>query len=567
MPRKCSIAVVASVLSLALGFLSVPARAATSFNDLEVSVNIRGSSNLRVAKTPFLAAPVGYVELDGDCETTVVDKSTSSLSECAARCEHFAECVGFSFESGSLCYIKSKTCVKPTVSSSSFIFFAKTSSCTHCYGVAANGTVQDTKGSCYLSPLNPSDCMMNGFVCSKTFDSDSYSKCTTLATPERPDPEDFGAPPIIGDYDPDEVVHWDEVSAVPHWVSSLLAISWITMVAGMPLLAMALEGKKITKIQLASFAIMWIVFLGGLYMFTNVILFQSIHFKRIRSLTTVEAVYLLSQILTTVGYGDITPAKPLGQFCVAIYVLLSLVVIANVTSQVSNLVAANADKIESYVSQRLGGGQPQEIVDVAEVDPKESEEIASSREMDTNFKQEAQPKVDLSRLQKMMTIYAFFVAIGVLFFSCYPGEGKTWVQGIYMSVITLSTVGFGAFTPATEAGKVFGAFWMLWGSMALVGVVSAFAEVHEMRKRSERWNPNEAVDQKRNVVAAVPDTFEQLDLLKQYVLTRGLMKEAEVEDLETLFRDLRPDHNGKIHKSALSEFLNQEKGIVPQVAG
>merc|ERR1719291_967610 len=108
----------------------------------------------------------------------------------------------------------------------------------------------------------------------------------------------------------------------------------------------------------------------------------------------------------------------------------------------------------------------------------------------------------------MAFVYAFFVMIGVLFWHFYPGEGKTWLQGVYMSVITLSTVGFGAFTPQTEAGKVFGAFWMLWGSMALLGLVGAFAEVHEQRKCLERFNPDEANNQKEAVIEKLGDKFK-----------------------------------------------------------
>ena len=44
-----------------------------------------------------------------------------------------------------------------------------------------------------------------------------------------------------------------------------------------------------------------------------------------------------------------------------------------------------------------------------------------------------------------------------------------------MSIITLSTVGFGAFTSNTEAGKIFGAFWMLFGVAALGAVIATLS--------------------------------------------------------------------------------------------
>merc|ERR1719241_2864 len=76
------------------------------------------------------------------------------------------------------------------------------------------------------------------------------------------------------------------------------------------------------------------VLFGGLYLFTNIILFKSGHFEEVRSLTTVECIYFMSQIITTVGYGDITPAKPRGQVFVALYVLGALFVIAMLVSQI-----------------------------------------------------------------------------------------------------------------------------------------------------------------------------------------------------------------------------------------
>merc|ERR1711981_162639 len=81
---------------------------------------------------------------------------------------------------------------------------------------------------------------------------------------------------------------------------------------------------------------MSVVFFGGLYLFTNIILFQSVHFKKIRPLTIVECMYFMSQVITTVGYGDITPAKVRGQVFVGLYVLGAMFIISMVVSDVVN---------------------------------------------------------------------------------------------------------------------------------------------------------------------------------------------------------------------------------------
>ena len=45
----------------------------------------------------------------------------------------------------------------------------------------------------------------------------------------------------------------------------------------------------------------------------------------------------MAQILTTVGYGDITPAKAPGQVFVAFYVLVSLLILTNVIAEVADI--------------------------------------------------------------------------------------------------------------------------------------------------------------------------------------------------------------------------------------
>jgi len=199
----------------------------------------------------------------------------------------------------------------------------------------------------------------------------------------------------------------------------------------------------------------------------------------------------MSQVITTVGYGDITPPKPRGQVFVGLYVLMSLFVIAVL---VSDLVAHVMDHAQKY-QQKLASKVTQRV---EEEEEKAEEEAAAAAEENAATPSESptEPKKNRPKgkalerqrtkaaeelLQKIekpsfgplvgsLSCFGFFAITWIFFFHFYPGEGKTWLQAIYMSVITLSTVGFGAFTPNTEGGKVFAAFWMIFGSAALVSV-------------------------------------------------------------------------------------------------
>merc|ERR1719352_1712780 len=85
-----------------------------------------------------------------------------------------------------------------------------------------------------------------------------------------------------------------------------------------------------------------------------------------------------------------------------------------------------------------------------------------------------------------LLVFLFFDVTWILFFHLYPGEGKSWSEATYMSIITLSSVGFGWFTPVTEGGMIFGAFWMLFGTAALVNVISNFTSLMVHMKNHER---------------------------------------------------------------------------------
>ncbi|MDG1954114.1 MAG: potassium channel family protein [Polaribacter sp.] len=49
-------------------------------------------------------------------------------------------------------------------------------------------------------------------------------------------------------------------------------------------------------------------------------------------------------------------------------------------------------------------------------------------------------------------------------------EGWSWVDSIYFSVITLTTIGFGDFAPSTPGGKIFTIFYIVIG----IGVILSF---------------------------------------------------------------------------------------------
>jgi hypothetical protein len=326
---------------------------------------------------------------------------------------------------------------------------------------------------------------------------------------------------------------FEEATKMSAEAEILVAFAWVLMLAGVPLLVKYLDGRPATKTQIVVGGIMWLAIFGGYYLFTNIIIFQSGHFSPPRTLTIVECTYLMAQVITTVGYGDITPALPRGQVFVGLYVIMALFVIANVMSDLVGHVT------ESATRYREGMAKPKEAADQTE----EDREAARSKAALVVLKHAERPSVG--------PLISSFVAFGVLalcwilFFHYY--EELTWLQAIYFSVITYSTVGFGWFVPSTQGGMVFASFFMLFGTSALVAVVTCFTELMVKLGEYERFDPDAAVGAIKDFQKThKADDMTEADFLRFGLAHTGLVSEDDLTAAKQAFKALTDGADGGV---------------------
>jgi len=276
---------------------------------------------------------------------------------------------------------------------------------------------------------------------------------------------------------------------------------------------------------------------AGIYMFMNTIQFNSSRsgdskWEGDKCLTLVEAVYLMGQVITTVGYGDIVPSHSGGQVVVAFYVLGALVLIAEMVSEVGSVVAAKAKERVVMSPAPLVPQRPEAPPDLAQV---RSRSFSSDNLTNVKLVKE-QVNIPYGKLGGAFLFYFVVAFVGILFYVYHPGEGKTWLEGVYMSVVTLSTVGFGAVTPTTSEGMVFGAYWMLIGVAALGNVISSASEVIMTMKEQELKEKD--FEEALKLVKKDPQgRITRAEFLKLSVVASRIGTEDDIQRIEHQFEE------------------------------
>lgn len=87
--------------------------------------------------------------------------------------------------------------------------------------------------------------------------------------------------------------------------------------------------------------------------------------------------------------------------------------------------------------------------------------------------------------QSVLGVASVVIATGTVFYHFV--EDLRWIDSLYFSVITVTTVGYGDFSPTTTPGKVFTMAYVLVGIGVFVALVTEIAgHLIEARKQNDQ---------------------------------------------------------------------------------
>lgn len=286
----------------------------------------------------------------------------------------------------------------------------------------------------------------------------------------------------------------------------------------------------------------------------------------------VTALYFIVQVVTTIGYGDLTPTHDLMKLFCSIYILCSLVVLA----YVFNLVAQQLARMHTnFIRKRL------RVLEAMVFKHASAEVWKDQGELDKMHKKMKDMYGRFNKLVAATFVIVFFLVFGTVFYrlfeSCSCSYGKTrvvgcsseshatcvstggfvqtWCSAFYMSVVTLTTVGFGDHTPKSEIGRVVGVFWMLFGVASMANWVAKLSEffIQEQLKRDDfiREEINEKTFKSMDVDG---DGYLSRSEYRSYVLVRyGLVSQGELDTIDTHYNLLDKGRTERVTYAMVQE--------------
>lgn len=72
---------------------------------------------------------------------------------------------------------------------------------------------------------------------------------------------------------------------------------------------------------------------------------------------------------------------------------------------------------------------------------------------------------------QLLGVTAIIIAIGTITYHNF--EGWSWINTLYFSIITLTTIGYGDFSPQTTTGKLFTTVYIVVGIGMILGCINA----------------------------------------------------------------------------------------------
>ncbi|TKY61654.1 Two-pore potassium channel 5 [Spatholobus suberectus] len=256
--------------------------------------------------------------------------------------------------------------------------------------------------------------------------------------------------------------------------------------------------------------------------------FNRDRFSGMETHPVVDALYFCIVTMCTIGYGDIAPLTPLTKVFACVFVLVGFGFIDILLSGLVNFVLdlqENMILAGLQMGAREGFSARNYIVDVAK----------------------GRMRI---RLKVGLALGVVVLCIGIGSLVLYFVEGLDWVDSVYLSVMSVTTVGYGDRAFKTLPGRLFAAIWLLFSTLM---VARAFLYLTEARiDRRHRRMAKKVLHRDITVEDLLAADINNTGFISksEYVIFKlkemGKIQDKDVLQICDQFRKLDPSNCGKI---------------------
>ncbi|XP_057461742.1 two-pore potassium channel 5 isoform X2 [Actinidia eriantha] len=258
--------------------------------------------------------------------------------------------------------------------------------------------------------------------------------------------------------------------------------------------------------------------------------FNPDHFSGVETHPVVDALYFCIVTMCTIGYGDIAPSTPPTKVFACFFVLVGFGFIDILLSGVVNYVLDLQESMILTGIQMGGGGEggfsaKNYIVDV----------------------EKGRMRI---RLKVGLALGVVVLCIGMGALILYFVEELDWIDSIYLSVMSVTTVGYGDKAFKTLTGRLLAAIWLLFSTLAVARAFLYLAEarIDKRHRRITKWVLHREITIDDLLAADINNNgfISKSEYIIYKLKEMGKIGEKDILQICNQFNKLDPNNSGKI---------------------
>jgi len=296
-------------------------------------------------------------------------------------------------------------------------------------------------------------------------------------------------------------------------------------------------------------------FIGPILVLIVYVAVGEIYYGYVEGWNSLDILYFAFVVMTTVGYGDQHSYLYLETYTfTTFYVLLGF--------SVGGFAISKLIVYFTSVVQRETGDLMRNDDEINSGEVKIEKEVE-----DTRFRRFV---AFLQSVPKSVFMVIVMILVGTMVAS-FSGSieasdhvVRNFGESFYFVVVTMSTVGFGDYSPVTDNGKLFAIFWLSLGTVAMAKMLGDLMDLQFVRnaQRKRQSIMNNCFRNDRDFIAFDEDGDNEISEL-EFVITMlvklKICHTKHIDEIRAAFRYIDTDSGGTLSMDEIKNFLNPSK--------